>query len=108
MLERMLCAPMKEQPEMSESESPARARWTSMVKDAGLRMVRALREEVELLDPRRVAAEAMSVALPALTFARTRTMALRAGGFRLGVRTLVLGSLKITGSGNHRALFSVG
>src|SRR5262245_63580554 len=70
--------------------------------------VRALRDEVELFNPRRLVAQTVSHALPPLTFSRVRTATLRAAGFRIGRRSLVMGSFKITGNGDHRGMFSVG
>jgi maltose O-acetyltransferase len=69
---------------------------------------RALREEVKYLDPRKLAGHALSRVLPQLTFSLTRTMLLRAAGFRIGERARVMGSLKVTGCGDHRQLFSIG
>src|SRR3954453_6021480 len=72
------------------------------------RLRRAVRDELEMVDAPKALAEAMSSALPALTFARTRTALMRAAGFKLGPRTLVHGSIRVTGRGNHRDLMSVG
>jgi acetyltransferase-like isoleucine patch superfamily enzyme len=68
----------------------------------------AMRREVELLYPRYVLAHAMSAALPQLTFNRTRTEILRAGGLRIGRRSLVMGPIRITGGGDRGELFSIG
>jgi maltose O-acetyltransferase len=72
------------------------------------RVLRALRQEVEMLDAPKALAESMAAALPPLTFARVRTALLRAAGFKLGPRTLVHGSFRVTGRGDHGALLSVG
>jgi maltose O-acetyltransferase len=82
--------------------------WGAQARELGARIKWALRDEVALVDPRKTVAEAMSQVLPALTFCRARTAILRAAGIQLGARTLVHGSLRITGSGDHRELFSVG
>jgi maltose O-acetyltransferase len=52
--------------------------------------------------------ETASGALPPMTFSRTRTLMLRAAGFRMGKRSMFLGSLRVTGRGDHRTLFSMG
>jgi maltose O-acetyltransferase len=75
---------------------------------AGARVLTALRQEVEALDPAKAAAQAMASALPHLSFSRTRTLLLRGAGFRMGPRTRVMGSLVVTGRGDHRTLFSIG
>jgi maltose O-acetyltransferase len=72
------------------------------------RFVRALRREVELLDPRYALAEAVSAAIPQLAFSRTRTAILRAGGLRIGPRSLVMGELRVTGDGDRKSLLSIG
>jgi maltose O-acetyltransferase len=82
--------------------------WTSQARALGARIARALRDEVEMFDPSKAAAEAVAEALPPLTFCRARTAVLRAAGFKLGARTLVHGSLRVTGRGDHRTLLSVG
>ncbi len=72
------------------------------------RVIDALRREVALLYPRYVLAHAMSAVLPQLTFNRTRTEILRAGGLRIGPRSVVLGPIRMTGAGDRRDLFSIG
>jgi maltose O-acetyltransferase len=59
-------------------------------------------------DSRRVIASAISRFLPQFSFARARTLALRAAGVRIGARSGILGPLEITGPGDLRKLFSVG
>src|SRR4051812_40523787 len=66
------------------------------------------REELGQLKPRSLAAQAIASMLPQLTFNRVRTTILRAGGFRLGARSLVMGPICVTGPGDPRELFSVG
>jgi acetyltransferase-like isoleucine patch superfamily enzyme len=55
-----------------------------------------------------LAALAISTALPQLALARTRTLALKVLGIRLGAHALVLGPLRITGTGDVRTLLSFG
>jgi maltose O-acetyltransferase len=89
-------------------ETPGqRLGWTALSR-AGSKLARALRGEVEILDPSKAVAEAASTALPAMTFSRTRTLLLKAAGYRLGEGSLVLGGLRLTGRGDHRTLFSIG
>jgi maltose O-acetyltransferase len=73
----------------------------------GAKLARLLHSEVGLLRPARIA-EAASAALPSMTFARTRTLMLRAAGFRIGAGSLFLGALRVTGRGDRRTLFSLG
>ena len=70
--------------------------------------VRGAREEIALFYTRPLLAQAASNALPQLTFKRTRTALLRAGGLRIGQRSLVMGPLILTGVGDRQELFSVG
>jgi maltose O-acetyltransferase len=53
-------------------------------------------------------AKMVSRALPQFSFARTRTLALRAAGVRIGSGSGILGPIDITGAGDIRELFSVG
>jgi serine acetyltransferase len=77
-------------------------------RQAGARLLAAVRQEVAALDPAKVAAQALSAALPHLTFSRTRSLVLRGAGFRMGARTRVMGRLLVTGRGDHRTLLSIG
>jgi maltose O-acetyltransferase len=81
---------------------------TSRSNSMAARVVGALRREVALLYPRYVLAHAMSAVLPQLTFNRTRTEILRAGGLRIGSRSVVLGPIRMTGGGDRSELFSIG
>src|SRR5258706_12335482 len=63
------------------------------------RVLRVLRAETELFDPRQLLAQSLASALPQLTFNRVRTAVLRAGGMRIGARSLILGAFKVTGHG---------
>src|SRR5689334_19042625 len=72
------------------------------------RLLVGLREEVGELKPRSFAAQTLASRLPQLTFNRVRTAILRAGGFEIGVRSLVMGSIRVTGPGDPRKLFSIG
>ena len=53
---------------------------------AGARLLAALRDETAVFAPAKVAAQALSGALPHLTFSRTRTMLLRGAGFAVSAR----------------------
>jgi maltose O-acetyltransferase len=64
--------------------------------------------ELSSLDARRIGASFVSRTFPQLSFARTRTLALRALGLNLGAHSLVLGPLRITGSGDMTKLISFG
>jgi maltose O-acetyltransferase len=64
-------------------------------------------EEVEPLASRRVFAQ-LAIGFPSQAFNRTRTAMLRAAGVRIGLRSLVQGPLRITGSGNPCQDFSIG
>jgi acetyltransferase-like isoleucine patch superfamily enzyme len=72
------------------------------------RIVELTSDELAALDLRRSGAGLVSSLLPQLSFARTRTTALRALGLRLGKRSLVLGPLRITGTGDLSSLVSFG
>jgi acetyltransferase-like isoleucine patch superfamily enzyme len=72
------------------------------------RLARAASDEVSLLYPGTVLAEAMSRALPQQTFSRTRTMILRAAGFRIGQRSRVMGPIHLTGQNKRVELLSIG
>src|SRR5262245_48554948 len=69
--------------------------------------VRGAREEIALFYTRPLLAQGASNALPQLTLNRTRTALLRAGGLRIGQRSLVMGPLILTGVGDRHDLFSV-
>jgi maltose O-acetyltransferase len=70
-------------------------------------VVRAARDEVSF-DPRQALVGAVSRGLPHLGFNRTRTALLRACGVRMGVRSLILGPLDITGPGRIDDLLRIG
>jgi maltose O-acetyltransferase len=76
-----------------------------MIESSKLRQV--AKEELAL-DPRRIAADAVSRGLPQNGFSRMRTMLLRALGFRIGPTSLIAGSIHVTGSGPLRDLLSIG
>jgi maltose O-acetyltransferase len=78
-----------------------------LAKELGTKLVTTIRSEIGLFGPAKLA-EVASAALPAMTFSRTRTLLLRAAGFRMGESSMFLGSLRVTGRGNHRTLFSMG
>jgi carbonic anhydrase/acetyltransferase-like protein (isoleucine patch superfamily) len=77
-------------------------------KSFSARLLLAARSELAHLKPRAAAAQALAGALPQLTFNRVRTAILRAGGIRIGARSLALGAIKVTGRGNPAELFSIG
>jgi maltose O-acetyltransferase len=72
------------------------------------RVLGALRQETALLYPRYVLAHAVSAVLPQLTFNRTRTQILRAGGLTIGRGSLVMGAIRVTGAGNRGELLTIG
>jgi acetyltransferase-like isoleucine patch superfamily enzyme len=72
------------------------------------RALAVARDEVACLRPRSLAAQALSTALPQLTFNRVRTAILRAAGFEIGLRSLVMGPIRVVGKGDPKELFSVG
>jgi maltose O-acetyltransferase len=97
----------------SESERPAhragglRDQRAGGLRDLGARVARAWAEETGF-DSRKVVAGVVSRVLPQFSFNRTRTLALRAAGVRIGKRSGVLGPLDITGPGDVRDLLSIG
>jgi maltose O-acetyltransferase len=78
-----------------------------LARQLGTKLFSTLRSEVGPLGRAKLL-ETASGALPAMTFSRTRTLMLRAAGFRMGKRSMFLGSLRVTGRGDHRTLFSMG
>jgi maltose O-acetyltransferase len=72
------------------------------------RLANAAKREVVLFYPRYVAAYALSSVLPQLTFNRTRTEIMRAGGLVIGRGSLVLGPVRVTGAGDRSKLLSIG
>jgi maltose O-acetyltransferase len=95
--------PISSAPSDSGRSSPEQRRGDSL----GTRVVRALAEETRF-DPRRLVAHIVSRGLPQFSFNRTRTLALRAAGVRIGRRSGILGPINFTGAGDVRELFSVG
>ena len=72
------------------------------------RLGRAAVEDVRFLTPSRVLAEIAARALPQQSFGRVRTVLLRAAGVEIGSRSLVLGPLRLTGTGGREARLSIG
>jgi len=72
------------------------------------RALNAARQELEPFRAGRWAAQAVSSALPQLCFNRTRSFALRALGVKLGARSLLMGTLRITGPATSEDLLSIG
>lgn len=72
------------------------------------RFLQQARNEIGDLKPRSVAAQVLAASLPQLTFNRVRTAILRAGGFPIGARSLVMGAFRVTGPGDPAELFSIG
>jgi len=67
-----------------------------------------LLEEISPVFHRRVVAETLSSLLPAQSFNRTRTELLRASGVRIGPRSSIHGSIRITGLAKPCSLLSIG
>lgn len=82
--------------------------WLMRTLATGSRAARVTRDEIGEFFPLKIAAEAVTRKLPALTFGRTRTLALRAAGVRIGERSLVLGPIRLTGVGNPCHYLSIG
>jgi acetyltransferase-like isoleucine patch superfamily enzyme len=72
------------------------------------RIARAASDEVSLLYPGAVLAEAVSRALPPQTFGYTRTMILRAAGFRIGPGSRIQGPIHLTGRNERVELLTIG
>ena len=72
------------------------------------RLARAASDEVVQLRPTTVLAEAVSRALPTQTFGHTRTMVLRAAGFKIGPRSMILGPVHLTGRDKRVDLLTIG
>ena len=71
------------------------------------KVLQVAREEFAL-DPRRMAVGAVSSIFFQNSFNRARTALLRGLGLRIGARSLLAGSVRLTGSGPVRALLSIG
>lgn len=71
------------------------------------RVARAAVEEVQPVLSRQALALVAS-ALPAASFAITRTSLLRAAGVQIGPRSLIQGPMRLTGKGNPCQLLSIG
>jgi len=72
------------------------------------RLAGAAKREVVLFYPRYLAAYAAAAILPRLTFNRTRTEIMRAGGLVIGRGSLVLAPIRVTGAGDRSKLLSIG
>ncbi len=72
------------------------------------RILSAWRRETALLYPRYLVAHAISAVLPQLTFNRTRTEVLRAGGLSVGRGSLIMGAIRVTGAGDRSELLTIG
>jgi maltose O-acetyltransferase len=72
------------------------------------RVYRAATDEVALLHPRALVAEAVSRVLPQHTFNSTRTLVLRTMGFSIGPRSRIMGRVHLTGRDPRLELFSIG
>ena len=77
------------------------------VSDLASRFARAIADEARMR-PRNLVAHSVSRALPQFSFNRTRTSILRAAGIRIGARSMIMGPLELTGSGDATELFSIG
>lgn len=85
----------------------SRSRQSGGARALGGRFAHAWIDETNF-DTRRVITRVVSRFLPQFSFARARTLVLRAAGVRIGARSGILGALDITGPGDLRELFSVG
>jgi maltose O-acetyltransferase len=72
------------------------------------RFARTMSDEVALFYPGQILAEAASRWLPQHTFNHTRTMILRAAGFMIGPRSLLMGPIHLTGKGRRIDFLSIG
>jgi len=72
------------------------------------RWLSAAKREVTLVYPRYLLAHTVASALPQLTFNRTRTEILRAGGLKIGRGSLVMGPIRVTGAGDRGSVLSIG
>jgi len=72
------------------------------------KLLKGLDDELGKVHPRQQLALALLNRLPQLAFSRSRAAILRAGGFRVGEHSLVLGDLILSGGGDWRELFSIG
>jgi acetyltransferase-like isoleucine patch superfamily enzyme len=74
------------------------------------RIMHAARSEVRFLvaEPRQALMQFVAAPLPQLSFNRTRTALLRAGGMRIGKASQIMGPVVITGPGRWRELLEVG
>ena len=71
------------------------------------RVMRVVSEDLRLLTPGKVLAETSRL-LPQQTFGRLRTMMLRGAGVEVGAQSLILGPVRLTGTGHPRARLSIG
>jgi acetyltransferase-like isoleucine patch superfamily enzyme len=83
-----------------ESIAPARSLLS--------RLARLAQEEVANVHVRLLLAEAASRALPQHTFNFTRTMIMRAAGFKIGRRSRIFGPIHVTGRGDQPDLLTIG
>jgi carbonic anhydrase/acetyltransferase-like protein (isoleucine patch superfamily) len=72
------------------------------------KLLKGLDDELGKVHPRQQLALAVLNRLPQLAFVRSRATILRAGGFRIGKDSLVLGDLILSGGGDWQELFSIG
>ena len=104
---RALSCPTSSPTHLSRSRTDARAA-SSEAGPASAHASRVRGSTETSFDPRRLVAHLVSRAFPQFSFTRTRTLALRAAGVRIGERSGILGPIDITGAGDIRELFSVG
>jgi maltose O-acetyltransferase len=81
--------------------------WLGRLGSVGGRFASVALAELNL-DARKLACTAVSRGLPQFGFVRARTALLRAAGIPIGVGSLFLGPLNVTGPGDVRVLLSVG
>lgn len=73
-----------------------------------LKLLQIVGEEMSELHPMTRLAQGIANSLPQFLFNQTRTAILRAGSFRIGKGSLVMGDIYLSGEGDWPSLFSVG
>jgi carbonic anhydrase/acetyltransferase-like protein (isoleucine patch superfamily) len=91
----------------NETSIPKAQRWSGWLSQVR-RVAEIAVEELEPLLPRKVLAEAVAALLPQQSFNRTRTAVVRASGVRIGLHSLILGPIRLTGIDNPCALLTIG
>jgi len=90
---------------MAASQNDVRpSSWPALVG----RLAHVALEEVRPLLPRKVLAEAAAAFFPQQSFNRTRTALLRAAGVKIGLHSLILGPVRLTGIGDPCPFLTIG